>query len=129
MAADDIQDFMEELNVFSLQSLTEIKRRPDIIGNLRFDVTPRMTMEPLHATGPEGFPKGYMFYVEAYEDPPLLMLMKLTKSGITTTVGKVEEIPVEMLRRAVAEPVEPPTNKMYAITDEIRKWLVETLSL
>jgi hypothetical protein len=56
------------------------------------------------------------------------MLMKVGKTGITSTVGKVEEIPAAMVRRAVDEPVEPESNQMYAITEEIREWLQKELA-
>jgi len=34
-----------------------------------------------------------------------------------------------MLQRAIAEPVCPPANGMYAITDEIGAWLKKELGL
>jgi hypothetical protein len=46
-----------------------------------------------------------------------------------TTVGKIDEIPAEMLKRAIESPPDPPANEMYAITGEIEEWLRNELPL
>ena len=98
---------------------------------IRFDVTPKMIMES--RIGPEGVKqvdlKGFSFYIEAFDEPPELMIMKVSRSSVMTTLGKIEDIPAAMVRRAVDDPVEPAANKMYAITDEIREWLKEAIGL
>ena len=128
MDPKDIHQFIEDINVFSVQDFKGIKKRPDILEALRFDVTPRMIMEPCLDPEKRESLSGFMFYIEAFDDPPLLMLMKVGKTGITSTVGKVEEIPAAMVRRAVDEPVEPECNRMYAITEEIGEWLQKELA-
>ena len=129
MDRKDLHGFCEDLNAFSVQEFRDIKRRPDILEKLRFDVTPRMIMEPRLGEKDKREIAGYSFYIEAFDDPPVLMLMKVGKTGITSTVGKVDEIPPEMVRRAIDHPVEPKINRMYAISDEIGEWLREELSL
>ena len=57
------------------------------------------------------------------------MLMKIGKEGVMTTVGKVDEIPPEMLKRAIDSPPEPPANEMYAVSEEIIEWLRRELDL
>lgn len=129
MGTKDFHEFCEDLNVFAIQDFKDIKKRPDILGSIRLDVTPRMIMEPRLDEKAKREVAGHMFYIEAFDDPPLLMVMKVNKSGVTTTVGRVEEIPRAMVQRAVDQPVEPQCNRMYAITDEIREWLRRELSL
>jgi hypothetical protein len=125
----ELNEFAESLNVFALQELKDIKRRPDLLARIRFDVTPQMIMAP--RVGPDAVrdTAGCSFYIETHEDPPALMLMKVGKEGVMTTVGKIDEIPAEMLKRAIESPPDPPANEMYAITGEIEEWLRNELPL
>jgi hypothetical protein len=128
---DTLKKFFEDAKAFAVMSITDLKKRPDVVRAIRFDVTPKMIMEP--RIGPEGVTpadlKGFTFYIEAFDEPPELMIMKVSGSSVMTTLGKIEDIPAEMIRRAVDDPVEPAANKMYAITDEIRDWLREAIGL
>ena len=127
MDPKDFQKLAEDINVFDTQDLDHIKMRPDILGEIRFDVTPSMIMEPCTDHEKRIALAGYMFYIEAYDDPPLLMLMKIGKTGVMTTAGRITEVPAEMMTRAVEKPVEARCDNMYAITDEIREWLEKEL--
>lgn len=127
-------DDMDEKSIFDLQGMPEIRKRPDILSGIKWEVTPQMVMEPRFHAQPEAVEKlraiaGFMFYIESQCEPFALMLMKVGKTDITTTIGKVDEIPQEMIDRAVEKPVEPPSHGMYAITDEIRTWLKKELGL
>ena len=124
-------DFEKEL--FDAQWFEDIRKRPDVLAKIKLDVTPQMVMEPKFQSRPEDREKmtdisGYMFYVESQNEPPALMLMKVGRQGVATTMGQVE-IPVDMLRRAIENPVEKHSHGMYAITDEIREWLKKELGL
>ncbi len=128
------QDSSCEKNIYELQELKDIKRRPDILSMIRLDVTPQMVMEPRFLSRPEDLKKlreiaGYVFYVETECAPPMVMLLKLTYDDIMNTVGVINEIPVEMVERAVQNPVVPPVNGMCAITDEIKDWLKKKLGV
>jgi hypothetical protein len=117
-----------------MQGLNDIKRRPDILSKIKFDVTPKMVMEPRFQRDPEDLKKlaaitGYMFYIEAQCQPPVLMLMKIGRTDISSTVGKIDEIPAEMIQRAIEKPVHPGVYGMYAVTDEIKEWLTKELGL
>lgn len=123
-----------DINIFDIQGLGEIRKRPDIIQKIKLDVTPQMVMAPRFYLMPEDMQKlrdiaGYMFYIESQSEPPALMLMKVGKSDITTTVGMIEEVPPEFLQRAMENPMDKPAHGMYAITDEIREWLKKELGL
>lgn len=124
----------DEKTIWELQGLKEIMQRPDIHAKIKFDVTPRMVMEPRFHSKAEDLEKlklvaGYMFYIESQCNPPALMVMKVGNTDITTTIGKIDEIPSELIEKAITDPAEPPSHGMYAITDEIKAWLKKELSL
>lgn len=115
-------------------SLSDIRETPDILGKIKWDITPQMVMEPRFLSKPEDMQRlkelsGYMFYIESQCEPPALMLLKVGKTDITSTVGKIDEIPVELVRRAMENPEHPPSHGMYAITEEIRAWLKKELGV
>jgi hypothetical protein len=118
---DAIEQIFEDSQSFAVMNVNDLKERPD--------VSPKMIMEP--RIGPEGVKpadlKGFSFYIEAFDEPPELMIMKVSRSNVMTTLGKIDDIPAAMVRRAVDDPVEPAANKMYAITDEIREWLKKAI--
>jgi hypothetical protein len=122
-----------DLNVFNdVPGLNDIKESPDILEKIKWEVTPAMVMEPRFQSNAEDLQKlrdisGYMFYIESQCKPPALMLLKVGKTDITSTVGKVDEIPPELIRKAMENPAEKPVHGMYAITDEIREWLKKEL--
>ena len=127
-------DDIDEKSIFELQGLEEIRKRPDILAGIKFDVTPRMVMEPRFHADPEALRKlreiaGYMFYIESQCAPPALMLMKVGKTDITNTVGKIDEIPQQLVDRAIENPPEPPSHGMYSINGEIKAWLKKELGL
>src|SRR6266545_3234492 len=102
-------------------NLARLKTLPDIVEAIKWEVTPRVIMEPRFQLNPEHAQKlkeiaGYMFYIESQCEPPALMLMKVGKTDITTTVGKIDEIPEELVRKAMENPVDKPSHGMYAIT-------------
>jgi hypothetical protein len=125
---------IDDKSIFEMLGLEDIKKRPDILPKIKLDVTPQMMMEPRFQSRPEDLAKlrditGYMFYIETESEAPALMLLKIGRSDITNTVGRIEEIPAEMIQKAIAQPVLPPICGMYAITEEIRDWLNKKLSL
>ena len=127
-------DDREQCSIFDLPGLNDIKGSPEILNNVKWDVTPQTVMEPRFLSWPEDLQKlrdisGYMFYIESQCEPPALMLLKVGKTDITSTIGKVDEIPPELLRKAIENPVDQPANGMYAITDEIKEWLRKELGV
>ena len=123
-----------DLNMFDIQTLSDIKKRPDILQRIKLDVTPRLVMEPRFQSRPEDAQQlreisGYMFYIETQCKPPALMLMKVGKTDTTTTAGMIEEIPRELIERAIENPVHPPVYGMYPISEEIRSWLRGELAI
>lgn len=122
----------DTINIFGLQRLEQIKKRPDIISRIRFDVTPQMIMEPRFTETGELKKRdlsGCFFYIETGGEKPVLMLMRVSKGDTVKTIGIIEELPEDMIKRAMENPVHPPVHGMYAITDEIKDWLKENLNL
>jgi len=125
---------LQNLDIFKLQGLKDLKIRPEIRSAIKLDVTPQKFMEPRFSSNKEDLKKlreisGYMFYIETQCSPHALMLMKIGKTDISQTIGKIDEIPTEMIQRAVENPVDPPEQGMYAITEEIKEWLKKELDL
>ena len=121
-------------SIFDMQRLEDIKERPDILEAIKLEVTPQIVMEPRFVSNPEDLQKlrdisGYMFYIETECAPPALMLMKVGKSDISKTVGKIDELPEQLVQDAINNPVHPPIYGMYAITDEIKSWLKKELGI
>lgn len=120
--------------ITGMLGLSDIKSAPDILSAIKWDVTPRILMEPRFKSRPEDVERlkeivGYMFYIETQCEPPALILMKVGRSDIESTVGRIDEIPPELIKRAIDNPVERPVYGMYAITDEIKEWLKKELNI
>ena len=123
-----------DFDLFDMPGLNDLKESPEILAKIKWDVTPAMVMEPRFQLEPEGLRKlseisGYMFYIESQCNPPALMLLKVGRTDIASTVGKVDEIPPELIRKAVENPAEKPVHGMYAISDEIKEWLKRELGV
>ncbi|MCX7794066.1 MAG: hypothetical protein N2257_06660 [Thermodesulfovibrionales bacterium] len=124
----------DDINIFSLQTLRDIKRRPDILSNIKWDASLPLIMKPRFQMTEEEFQSlknmiGYVFYIETTGSKPSLMLMKINRSDVADTVGVIDEIPEELLRGALEQPVHPPVHGMYGITEEIKSWLKKELKL
>jgi hypothetical protein len=124
----------KDINIFSMQRLKDIKRRPDILSNIRLNASLPLIMKPRFQMSKEEFEElekniGYIFYIETAGQKPTLMLMKVNRSDIADTIGIIEEIPEDMLQRAIDNPVHPPVHGMYGITEEIKEWLRMELNL
>lgn len=115
-------------------SFSEVKKEPFIISNIRWDLEPKDMMEPRCAITEEGLKKrepikGYIFYIDAMEDRPRLFLMRHTAAEYAETLAEVEEIPQELLLKAIEENKDREYFKMYPINKDIEKWLKKELGI
>lgn len=115
-------------------SFSEVKKEPFIINNIRWDLEPKDMMEPRCIITEEGIKKrepikGYIFYIDAMEDKPRLFLMRHTAAEYAETLAEVEEIPEQLLFRAIEENKDKEYFKMYPINKEIEKWLKKELGI
>lgn len=129
-----IDSEISEQNIFGMQDLKSLKKRPDILSQIKLDVTPQMVMEPRFHSKPEDVAKvlaisGYVFYIETQGERPALMLMKVDRTDVADTIGSIDEIPPGLLQQAIDNPVSPPCCGMVAITEEIKDWLRRELAL
>ncbi len=121
-------------SIFEVPGLNAIKDSPEVLEKIKWDVTPQILMEPRFQSRAEDLLKlrdisGYMFYIESQCEPPALMLLKVGKTDITSTIAKIDEIPPDLLRKAMENPAEKPIHGMYAISDEIKEWLKKELGI
>ena len=81
---DAIEQVFEDAQAFAVMNVNDLKERPEVVQAIRFDVTPKMIMAP--RINPEGVKpvdlKGFSFYIEAYDEPPELMVMKVSRSSV-----------------------------------------------
>ncbi|MBI5103296.1 MAG: hypothetical protein HZB33_15900 [Nitrospirae bacterium] len=125
---------LDDMNLEDVLSLDDMKCRPEIVSQIKFDVTPQMMMEPRFQSKPDDLARlkeisGYIFYIETETETPGVMLLKIGRTDITTTIGHIAEVPAGMVRDAIDNPVLPPIHGMFAISDEIRDWLKKALSV
>ncbi len=115
-------------------NLARMRTMPDVVDGIRWDMTPEIMMEPRFQSRPEDLQKlreitGFMFYIESQCEPPAVMMMKVGKTDISSTVGKIDEVPQEMIQRAMDNPGHKPSFGMYAISEEIKTWLKKELGV
>lgn len=115
-------------------NLARMRTMPEVVESIRWDVTPQVLMEPRFQSNPEDLKKlreitGYMFYIETQCGDPALMLMKVGRTDISSTVGKIDEISKDLIQKAIDSPVHKPFFGMYAISEEIKAWLKKELGL
>jgi hypothetical protein len=119
----------EELSTFE-----DIKKEPYVIQNIRWDLQPKDLMEPrfkktAESTEARGEIKGYIFYIEAMGEEPILFLMRHTAKEYGETVAQIHEVPKELLREAIEENKDRHYFGMYPINGTVEAWLKKELSV
>lgn len=116
-------------------SLSNLRHNMVILRQLRWEVTPEFLFKPRFVgMGEEKDIKlaketnGYMFYIDYLNGEAKLMLMR-TIDMMSTTVGEIEDIPQDMLQRAVKAEGVKPVAGMYPISRELEDWLKAELGL
>jgi len=118
-------------NVYGLDELTSIENFRD---SVRFDVTPDIIFKSrfiTHETKEQAYREthGFMFYIDYMEDvAPTLMLMK-TKELRSSTVGRVEGVPVGLLEAAVNREGVKDYSGMYPLDDAVIGWIKKELGI
>ncbi|MDH4028411.1 MAG: hypothetical protein OEU95_06255 [Nitrospirota bacterium] len=110
--------------------LKDIKNSSEIIDKIRWEVTPRVFMDPKSAAAgkPADLSYGYMLYVDVADDKPVLAVMNL-RSMLSSTVGYVSDVPEELLRTALQCPARECVSGMYPLGETLGQWLRKELSL
>jgi hypothetical protein len=113
-----------------LLSINDLKKSQKFIQNIRWDITPRIFLDPGSAPGdkPVDTTHGYMLYVDLFNDKPTLVIMQL-KSIMSNTVGYVSDIPENLLREAMNCNEEDCIAGMYPLTKDLEEWLKKEFGL
>jgi len=85
--ANMVSSDLDDMNIYDILGLSDIKKRHDILSEIKFNVTRRFMMEPRFQARSEDLEKlkeitGFMFYVESETEPPGLMLLRTGRSDI-----------------------------------------------
>ena len=117
---------MEILNI------EELKKSKYFIENIRWDITPKIFMDPSSAGKESGeavdISYGYMFYVDLINERPALVIMQL-KSIISKTVGYIHKIPEDLLREAMDCLDSECVAGMYPVPDKLVDWLKQAFGI
>jgi hypothetical protein len=113
-------------------SIYALKESKHFIENIRWDVTPKIFLEPQVAQDETGgsidATHGYMLYVDLVNDKPALVIMQM-KDMMSKTVGYVGDIPEDLLGEAMHCTESECVGGMYPLTDRLENWLKEKLGL
>jgi len=109
--------------------IEKLKASEDFVGNIRWDVTPKVFMDPKTASGETvDVSYGYMFYVDLVKDRPHLIIMQL-KHPLSKTVAYVQGVPEDLLRECMLCTPSECISGMYPISEKLEKWLKKGLGL
>lgn len=114
-----------------LISINDIKKSTAVINEIRWDVTPKIFINPSSAPLDESgkvidITHGYMLYVDMITERPALIIMQL-KLLISKTVGYVFDIPEDLLREAMQCTGPDCVGGMYPLTPNLEAWLKKEL--
>lgn len=106
-----------------LVSIDKLKNSKYFLENIRWDVTPKIFLEPRSSSGDVvDTTHGYMLYVDLVKDKPTLVIMQL-KDIMSKTVGYVSDIPEDMLKEALNCIATECVSGMYPIGEKLEGWL------
>jgi hypothetical protein len=110
-----------------------LKNSPQIIEDIRWDVTPRIFVDPVSAPSADSgeaidITYGYMLYVDLIHDKPAVVIMQL-KRIMSKTVGYVHDIPEDMLHEAMRCDGRDCVSGMYPLSGTLEAWLKKEFGL
>ncbi len=112
--------------------IEELKKSEYFLEHIRWDITPKIFVDPSSAGGESGEPAdishGYMFYVDMIHDRPALVVMQL-KYAYSKSVGYIYEIPEDLLREAMNCQDSECIVGMYPVTDKLVDWLKKAFGI
>jgi len=116
-----------------LLSINDVRENAAFIKGIRWDVTPKIFMNPSSAPRTEsGKPVdvtyGYMLYVDLVNNKPALMVMML-KRMMSQNVGQISDVPEDLLREAMNCKGPDCIAGMFPITGRLEDWLKKELGV
>ncbi len=111
-------------------SMEKLKVSPGFIEDLRFDITPRLFVDPKSAPGdePADLTHGYMLYIDLMDKKPVIMVMQM-KSIVCRSVAYITDVPEELLRESMENAGTECAEGMYPLGEELENWLKKELGI
>ena len=111
-------------------NMAKLSKSPAIINEIRWDVTPKIFIDPSSSGGdkPIDITYGYMLYVDLMNDIPVLVIMQL-RELISKTVGYVHDVPEELLKEAMQCTESECISGMYPLSEKLDHWLKKEFDL
>lgn len=112
-----------------LISVNKLKDSEHFRDNIRWDVTPRIFLNPKTSTGETvDVTHGYMLYIDLVNGKPEMVIMQL-KDIMSKTVGYVSDIPEDMLKEAMNCVATECVSGMYPLGEKLENWLKKEFGL
>ena len=103
--------------------MEKAKDSPGFTEEIRFDITPKLFVDPKSAPGePADLTNGYFLYIDLAETKPVIMIMQM-RSISCRTVGYITDTPEDLLKAAMESAGDEVCSGMYPLGDELTAWL------
>jgi len=113
-------------------SINDLKKSEKFIKNIRWDVTPKIFLNPESAKDKDGkkadVTHGYMLYVDEVMHKPAVVIMQM-KYMMSRTVGFIYDVPEDLLKDAMKKDDPESVAGMYPLTDKLKNWLKKQFGL
>ena len=111
-------------------SIEKVKVSPGFIEDIRFDITPRLFVDPKSAPGgePADITHGYLLYIDLMKDRPVIMVMQM-KPIICRSVAYITDAPEELLKSSMESAGSECAEGMYPLSEELVTWLKKELKI
>jgi len=112
-----------------LVSIDKLKNNKYFLANIRWDVTPKIFLEPRSPSGEKvDITHGYMLYVDIVNGKPVLVIMQL-KNMVSNTVGYIADVPEDLLKETMNCTATECVSGMYPLGERLDKWLKKEFGL
>ncbi|MBI4681691.1 MAG: hypothetical protein HY757_01085 [Nitrospirae bacterium] len=116
-----------------LVSINDLKKDKSFVQGIRWDVTPKIFMDPSSAPRSESgklidVTYGYMLYVDLVTKKPVLVIMQL-RQNMSQTIGYIAGIPGELLKESMHCSGSDCIAGMYPISGKLEDWLKKEFGL
>ena len=111
-------------------SMEKVKVSPAFIEDIRFDITPRLFVDPKSAPGgePANITYGYFLYIDLMEKRPVIMVMQM-KEMMCRSVAFITDAPEELLKSSMKSAGSECAEGMYPLSEELTTWLKKELGI
>ena len=111
-------------------SVEKVKVSPGFIEDIRFDLTPRLFVDPKSAPGgkPADLTYGYMLYIDLKDNRPVIMVMQM-KQIMCRSVAYITDAPEELLKSSMESAGSECVEGMYPLSEELVAWLKKELGI